>query len=456
VFETKALYQNDPKWKNVKLGHDKKETIGTWGCLLTSMTMVVNGLGFDETPQSLNTKLKKAGGFQGTLVIPAALPSIFPGIVYKGHHPCEKTPAPLSQIDAALAAGMPVIVQVDWSPKADLQTHWVVLYGKENGRYLMKDPYRYNGDSPDKKLYLTDRYDHMGKDPASAITGVVWFQGTPQSESAAAEKPASKPEKVSIPANAVRVYGTAEGLALRNSPSISGELLKHLPLNAQLISLEPKNQTEKKINVFNEWLHVQDENGDQGYVAAWHLTLSKEKEEQTETAPKTSDKSFLIRPTTSGLAFRTKPQIAAHTLIKRLPAGASLVVQEPIAEAKKKVGAEGQWLKVKDVTGKIGYVAAWYVTPAEEPALGVRKEQNSAKPTEDDELVLRTTTEKVALRKEPRIADYNLIKRMPEAAELLVLKDSDENKIGRYGQWIKVRDIEGDEGYVAAWYVIKR
>ena len=86
-----------------------------------------------------------------------------------------------------------------------------------------------------------------------------------------------------------------------------------------------------------------------------------------------------------------------------------------------------------------------YVTPVGEPALGVRKEQKSAKPTADDELVLRTTTEKVALRKEPRIADYNLIKRMPEAAELLVLKDSDEDKIGTYGQWIKIRDIEGDE-----------
>ena len=33
MFETKALYQNDPKWKNVKLGHQNQETIGTWGCL---------------------------------------------------------------------------------------------------------------------------------------------------------------------------------------------------------------------------------------------------------------------------------------------------------------------------------------------------------------------------------------------------------------------------------------
>ena len=457
MFETKALYQNDPKWKNVKLGHDKKETIGTWGCLLTSMTMVANGFGFDETPESLNNKLKSAGGFQGALVIPATLPSVCPGIVYKGYQPCENSPAPISQIDAALAAGMPVIAQVDWSPKAGLQTHWIVLYGKEDGRYLMKDPYRYSGDSPDKKLYLTDRYKHSGKNPAAAITGVVWYQGTPKSGApAAATQPVQKPEKVLVPSDAIPVYGTAEGLAFRAGPAISAGLIERLPLHIELTSLEPQAQTKKKLGIVNEWLHVQDPDGEQGYVAAWYLTLSKEKEEEKAAAPKTGDKSFIVRPTTSGLAFRTTPKVAAHTLIKRLPAGASLIVQEPIANAKKKVGVGGKWLKVKDVTGKVGNVAAWYVTPDGKPALGVRKEQKSAKPTADDEVVLRTTTENVALRKEPRVAADTLIKRLPEAAELLVLNEVDEEKIGTYGKWIEVRDVEGDEGYVAAWYVIKR
>jgi len=112
---------------------------------------------------------------------------------------------------------------------------------------------------------------------------------------------------------------------------------------------------------------------------------------------------------------------------------------------------------VKDVTGRVGYVAAWYVTPDGQPALGVRQEHKSAKPTpDDDHLVLRTTTEDVALRTEPRVSPDTLIKRMPNASELLVLNRSDESKIGVYGQWIRVRDIEEDEGYVAAWYVVKR
>ncbi|MBC8332188.1 MAG: hypothetical protein H8E28_09430 [Anaerolineae bacterium] len=456
MFETDALYQNDPKWKGVKLGHDNKETIGTWGCLLTSMTMVANGFGNNETPESMNQKMKSAGGFQGALVIPAMLPSVCPGIVYKGYQPCENNPAPLAQIDAALAAGMPVIAQVDWSPKAGLQTHWVVIYGKEGDRYLMKDPYRYRGDAPDKKLYLTDRYKHMGKDPGQAITGTVWFEGNPSGGGAATVtvNAAAKPEKVPVPDNTFTTFGTADGLAFRGSPSIGGALITRLPLHVELTSLEPNAQN--KVGVMNEWLHVQAPSGDQGYVAAWYVSRSKEEEEEKAAAPKTGDTSLVVRPTTGGLAFRTSSRVSPQTLIKRLPAGASLVVQEPIAVAKTKIGVRGKWLKVKDVTGQVGYVAGWYVTPGGEPALGVRQDQKSAKPTDDDDIVLRTTTEGVALRKETVVAAHTLIKRMPNASELLLLDEAEESKIGANGQWLRVRDIEGDEGYVAAWYVTKR
>ncbi|MBC8506571.1 MAG: hypothetical protein ISR58_13350 [Anaerolineales bacterium] len=457
MFETDALYQNDPKWKNVPLGHQNKETIGTWGCLLTSMTMVANGFGANETPESMMNKLKNAGGFQGALVIPATMPSVVPGIVFKGYQPCENHPAPLSQIDAALAAGMPIIAQVDWSPKAGLQTHWVVVYGKEGNRYLMKDPYKYRGDSPTKKLYLTDRYKHMGKDPGGAITGVVWFEGTPASgATAAAPAVVSKPEKIPVPANTFKVFGTADGLAFRASPSIAGGLIARLPLHVELTSLEPAAQG--KVGVTNEWMHVQEPGGDQGYVAAWYLSNSIEEEEEKASAPKTGDNTLIVRPTTDGLAFRTTPQVAPHTMIKRLPQGSSLIVQEPQATAQAKIGVSGQWLKVKDVSNKVGYVAAWYVTKGGEPALGVRQQQKSAKPTADpdDEIILRTTTEGVALRRETRVAPDTLIKRMPNASELILLDKSEASKIGVQDQWIRVEDIEDDEGYVAAWYVVKR
>lgn len=544
MFETKALYQNDPKWKDVKLGFHDKETIGTWGCLMTSMTMVANGFGFDETPKSINTKMKNAGGFQGGLIIPAALPNVCPGLVFRGYQPCENNPAPLGQIDAALAAGMPVIVQVDWSPKAGVQTHWIVIYGKEEGRYLMRDPYRYGGDSPDKKLYLTDRYNHQGKSPAKAITGVVWFEGSAQGggEGTKIDKPkpvevpadtftvygtadglalrnapsiaggllkrlplavgltslepgsegkakigvqgewlhvqgpeedqgyvaawyvsfseedaaAEEVEEISVPDDTFTVFGTADGLAMRSSPSMAGALMKRLPLYAELTSLEPSSTGREKVADTSKWLHVQDAEGDQGYVAAWYLTLSKEEDEAKVAATKTGDKNLVVRPTTSGLAFRSEAVVAADTLIKRLPAGASLVVLEPIEEAKKKVGVKGQWLNVREVSGGEGYVAAWYVTLENESALGVREDDKSADPTPDDDLVIRTTVDGLAMRKYPRIAAETLIKRLPKAAELIVLAEGDEENIGVSGKWIRVRDLQGDVGYVAAWYVIRR
>ena len=67
MFTTQNLYQNDDQWKATKLGNSN-ETIGGWGCLLTSVTMMLNGIGYSETPQTVNDKMKQAGGFQGAFI----------------------------------------------------------------------------------------------------------------------------------------------------------------------------------------------------------------------------------------------------------------------------------------------------------------------------------------------------------------------------------------------------
>jgi hypothetical protein len=58
MFKTKSLYQNDEKWGKVQLGNSS-ETIGGWGSLLTSVTMMLNGVGYSETPETVNEKLKQ-------------------------------------------------------------------------------------------------------------------------------------------------------------------------------------------------------------------------------------------------------------------------------------------------------------------------------------------------------------------------------------------------------------
>ena len=48
--------------------------------------------------------------------------------------------------------------------------------------------------------------------------------------------------------------------------------------------------------------------------------------------------------------------------------------------------------------------------------------------------------------------DSEVLKVLPMGTKLTVLEGTKE-VIGDYGKWLKVRDPEGDEGYVAAWYV---
>jgi hypothetical protein len=541
MFETDALYQNDPKWKNIKLGNQNTETIGSWGCLMTSLAMLANGYGFNETPETINTKMKAANGFHGALIIPAVLPSICPGLVYKGYQPCEDSPAPMTQIDAALDADKPVIVQVDWSPKVGLQTHWILLYQKSGGDYYMKDPYRYSGDSPDKKLKVLDRYTHAGKDISKAITGVIWFDGS--------SPPEPKP-KIAVPSDSFSVFATEEGLAFRVEPTVSAALIRRVPLNAKFETLESRSEANRKIGTNNEWLYVQDSNGDQGYAAAWYLSKKIDAHEPESAKPIQDEVEFFlipiadglavrsapqfdaqlisrvplntkfgyfesreevnqkvgkfnqwihvydenglqgytaawyltlkagtppeppgdltspveitkppvtietpkpisgfsVVPTTDGLAFRSSTDISTSSLIKRLSLATTLVVEEPEDQAQQKVGVYGQWLKVRDASGQVGYVAAWYVKANTQTEIGDQQDDSKG-------ITVWTTTEGVALRRSSVITDHSLIKRLPNNSAVLTLEEDAKSKIGVNGQWLKVRDTSGTEGFIAAWYV---
>jgi hypothetical protein len=452
MFEGSALYQNDPVWKDDLLGNAKNATIGTWGCLLTCMVMVADGFGYHETPRTLNQKMKSSGGFQGALIIPASLPGVCPGIKFNGYVRCERTSAPLDRIDNALAAGLPVIVEVDWSPRAGLQSHWVVLYSKQGDDYLMLDPYRYSGDEPGKPLLLTHRYNHSGHDPAEAITSVLWFEGPSQPEPAVPPQP-SEP-KSTEPGDMLTVYTAVGSLALRSGAEISADLVKWLPIHEELVVLEEKTEAEQKIGVANQWLHVRDADQTEGYVAAWYVATSQDQTVEPEKkSPQVGDKSILLQPITDGLALRTQPVISEATLIKRLPLDASLVALDQPESVSPKVGVYGEWLRVRDISGIEGFVAAWYVTLSNNPAVGAREANPDITPTQGPDLLVYTTIDNLALRNEPRIAADTLIKWMPMSSQLLLLQSDDRVKIGQSDQWIKVRDIENDVGFVAAWYV---
>src|SRR5262245_52690158 len=133
--------QQDPQWKSKLLGQDKESTLGSYGCLVTSLTMVCTAYGFNETPATLNDKMLAAGGFQGPMVIPMLIGKAVPGMKQVNYLECAKQPAPLAEIDTYLAAGQPVIIELDYSPKDGLQNHWVVLCAKKGDDYVIQDPY---------------------------------------------------------------------------------------------------------------------------------------------------------------------------------------------------------------------------------------------------------------------------------------------------------------------------
>lgn len=472
MVKIQPLSQTDPRWKNTKLGNDQTVTIGKYGCLLTCMTMVSNVFGADETPATLNSKMRAVNGFQGALIIPSLLPSAVPGMRHKKYQPCEDYPAPVDEIDATLAIGKPVIVKVDYSPSAGIQDHWIVLLDKKGNDYIIQDPYPYPAET--KEVLLTQRYGFAGK-PVNIIKEVLWLDSA---NAATNPKPTPKP----IPTSGFVVYPTTEGIALRSQPVVLEEtLIKRLGLETKLFVSEDVNAAKAKVGVQDQWIKAIDgQEGYEGYVAGWLLATAQAapptqptqpaQPQQppvvvtptSPTTPTTPEPSvaFIVYAMSDGLALRSQPVVADNTLLKRLPLNAQFVSLEPLSQAFPKLGQVNQWLQVKDVEGDQGYVAAWYVSQFRQDVLGV-KDQSTPPPTSATipaRLVVRAAEEGLALRSQPQVSDATLMRRYPLLSEFLVLDPVAQAlpQIGQNNQWLKVRAIDGQEGYVAAWYVIKR
>jgi hypothetical protein len=64
-------------------------------------------------------------------------------------------------------------------------------------------------------------------------------------------------------------------------------------------------------------------------------------------------------------------------------------------------------------------------------------------------------TEELSFRSQPVISQDTLIRRVPPTETLISIEPAADviRKVGIQNQWIKVKDGNGKEGYVAAWYV---
>lgn len=433
MFAITRFSQMDPRWKDKQLGNDPSLTIGSHGCLLTGLAMVTAGFGFDVTPVTLNELLIGLGpnvGFQGGLVIPASLPRVVPGMIYRRYVSARSTPAPVAEIRASLAASLPVIVEVDYAPAPGLQTHWLVLYDLKGDDFCAQDPFPYPPETSDV-LLSQSRFAFAGS-LENIITAAIWLEGP---------RPA-----VTKPPGAVSVFTTVDQLALRTQPFIDpSNLIKRYPQGTELYSLKPVDVTLQKVGIVNQWLQVQDGSGAQGYVAAWYL-------DARQPAPPQTGAVLRVFASVDQLALRSSPVIGPDNLVKRLPFGSELVILDDVPAAQAKIGVLNQWLKVREPGGQTGYVAAWYVSVQAQPALGPGTPPGGSAASD---LRVRPHTAGLALRSLPRIAPETLMLRLDLGSVLIVLEPRAEAlpKVGMPGQWLLVRDPAGHTGYVAAWYV---
>lgn len=165
VLAVEPYSQNDPRWRNNRLG-TSGTTIGWNGCLITCVAMVMSyymqlkdaeGTHSYTTPAILNNWLTQNNGYSdGNLFNWNSIPIL----KISTWVDCLLTPAPLSQIDACLGRGEPVIVHVDFYPSTNrIDDHYVLIIGKLGADdYVMIDSWDGHVGSFKQRYISPERY----------------------------------------------------------------------------------------------------------------------------------------------------------------------------------------------------------------------------------------------------------------------------------------------------------
>ena len=482
-FTPKTLSQRDPRWSNEKLGFDDTNTIGTDGCALACLAMLVNGYGFDETPSSMNRKLKDLGsgiGFLGALIVWPGLTRAFPKIVFQHVIVCRDSPAPLEQINRWLDSGRPLVIEIARSPSPGLLYHWVLLYGCQGDDYLMLDPWSQPPDTVPATLQA--RYG-FGQKSGDFITAVAWYD--------AGETPPP------IPAPGTGLYvlvqdAVMSGLRLRSSSSDANTIAIEPP-GTRLLCLEPDALALPKIGVINQWLHVRDPGGVEGFVAAWYL------EKEVLPAPLPSPAPARAPEPAPAPAIFPPPAVPAAPVQVDQPSPAPEPGAEPVPESEPELESPSSSapppapgpvaepeLESEPPSGSAptpAPVPPPALEPVAEPEPELEPPPAPALPTETVpvpgpetepspgntpippvlsalptglSVLVSQSIGSVGLRlRDGPSTNSNTLAILSAGAELAVLEPAEQAspKIGQVNQWLYVRDENGNLGFVAAWYV---
>jgi len=125
--------QRDPRWQEINLGNSAG-TLGEYGCTVSAIANAVSNLGLELTPAELNQRLLDNAGFteRGWLIW-GAINAATSGSM---HATTFSSPS-RRDIDRCLVEGdYPIIKYLI----GGVVQHWVTVVGKDEGRYLIRDP----------------------------------------------------------------------------------------------------------------------------------------------------------------------------------------------------------------------------------------------------------------------------------------------------------------------------
>lgn len=124
------LGQRWSQWASVQLG-TSNTTIGSHGCTITCLTMLLNFFGYEETPVTVNKRLKDNKGYlNGNLIIWTAIPKIWDRMKFEWRG--------YGYDNNQVSNNLPCLVEVDFdgTERTD-DRHWVLFKGDKK----MNDPW---------------------------------------------------------------------------------------------------------------------------------------------------------------------------------------------------------------------------------------------------------------------------------------------------------------------------
>lgn len=165
------ISQKNPLWKYSKLGFSSL-SIGSYGCVLCVHTMIACYYGYNHNPLTLNELYKEKGIYLNQNLIDFwGIPKAFPNIKPEEFIQCPDVPASLDLIDKYLDEQKPVIALVDFDKATQgLQSHFVLIIGKEGSDYLINDP---ESPPPGETYFFSAKYG----EPSKGIYGLRLYSG---------------------------------------------------------------------------------------------------------------------------------------------------------------------------------------------------------------------------------------------------------------------------------------